>query len=527
MTSSVRVARLLTVAAAATLLLATAAKAETFRFSFQSDAATMDPYGISENFTQSFLSNIYEPLVRYDGDMQLEPALAVSWAQTDRRTWRFDLRQDVTFHDGSAFSAEDVVFSLERAQSEGADMALYVGDIAEARVVDQHTVELVTEEPQPILDHIIARWLIMDRTWAEAHGAEKPVDLAQEQETYAAQHANGTGPFVLKSREAGLRTVLEVNPEWWDEPKHNLTEVSFTPITADGTRTAAMLSGELDMMYPVPVQDIARMDAADGVRVLQGPEVRTIFLGMDQFRDELLYSDVEGANPFKDVRVRRAFYHAIDIEAIKDKVMRGAATPAGLLVGPGISGFSEALNERLPHDPEKARELLAEAGYPDGFALTMDCPNDRYVNDEAICQAVVGMLGKIGIDASLRAQTKTRYFQKLRNNEVSFYLLGWTPDSLDSGSVIANLLVPPDQGGLKWNGGHYGNPRITELSAKIQVETDDQRREEMVAEVWRIMKEDVGYIPLHQQALAWAVADGVELVQRPDNALMLWHVRMS
>jgi peptide/nickel transport system substrate-binding protein len=280
-------------------------------------------------------------------------------------------------------------------------------------------------------------------------------------------------------------------------------------------------------MYPVPLQDVARLNAADGISVLQGPEIRTLFLGMDQYRDELPDSDVKGKNPLKDARVRQAIYQAIDVDAIHDKIMRGASTPAGLLVGPGIRGFDEALNARLPYDPEAAKKLLAEAGYPDGFALTMDCPNDRYVNDEAICQAVVSMLGRIGVDTSLLAQTKSLYFQKLLANEVSFYLLGWTSDSMDSGSVIANLMVPPEDGGLKWNAGHYGSPRITELSKAIKTETDDAKRAAMIAEVWDIMKADVGYIPLHQQALAWAERDAVTTPQRPDNALMLWHVQLG
>jgi peptide/nickel transport system substrate-binding protein len=519
--------RLLAAVVALPLMNASVAEAATFRFAFQGDVATLEPYGIAENFTQSFLNNIYEPLVRYNGDMVLEPALAVSWEQTDPLTWRFDLRHGVTFHDGSPFTAQDVVFSLGRAQSEGADMAMYVGAIAEIRVIDDYTIDLITPAPQPVLDQIIARWLIMDREWAEAHGAEQPTGLGGSQEAYATTHANGTGPFRLVSREPGVKTVLEANPTWWDQPQHNLTEVVFTPIAADATRTAAMLSGELDLMYPVPLQDVDRMNAADGISVLQGPELRTVFLGMNQFRDELPDSDVKGKNPLKDVRVRRAFYQAIDIEAIRSKIMRGAATPAGLLVGPGIRGFTEEQNERLPYDPEAARRLLAEAGYPDGFTLAMDCPNDRYVNDEAICQAVVGMLGRIGVDVNLQAQTKSLYFEKLLDNEVSFYLVGWTSDSMDAGSVIANLMVPPEDGGLKWNAGHYGNPRITELSKTIKPETDMARREEMMDEVWRIMKEDVGYIPLHQQALAWAVRDVVTTPQRLDNALMLWHVQLG
>ena len=517
-------------AAAAALLATTAAvpsEAKTFRFAFQGDVASMDPYALSENFTTAFHHNIYEPLVRYDANLQIEPALAESWEIMDPTTWRFALRQGVTFHNGNAFDADDVLFSFERANAEGSDFAVYVNSVKEVRKIDAHTIELVTDGPAPTLLNTIARWFIMDKEWAEANDAVQPVDMTKGRENFATLNTNGTGPFMLRERQPDVRTVLDVNPDWWDEAQHNVTEVVFTPVKSDATRTAALLSGELDMMYPVPIQDIDRLKAADGIRALQGPEVRTIFLGMDQFRDELLFSDVKGKNPFRDQRVRQAFYQAVDVEAIRDKIMRGAATPTALMVAPSINGFVERLNTRLPFDPDKSKALLAEAGYPDGFGVTLDCPNDRYVNDEQICQAVVGMLAKAGIEVELRAQTKSKYFNDLRNGDVSFYLLGWTPDDLDAGSVIRHLMVSPDEGGLAWNAGRYGNPRITALVAPIQSEVDATKRQAMMTEAFEIMQADVGYIPLHQQALAWGVRDGVSLVQKPDNALHYWYITIE
>ena len=286
----------------------------------------------------------------------------------------------------------------------------------------------------------------MSKTWCEKNSAVRPVDVRKGTENYASTHANGTGPFMLKSRQPGVRTVLVVNPGWWGKPEHNVTEAVFLPIANAATRVAALISGEIDMMEPVPLQDVQRLQRDPNLKVLQGPELRTIFLGMDQKRDELLFSNVKGKNPFKDRRVRQAFYQAIDIEAIRSRIMRGAATPSGLMVAPGINGFDAALNKRLPYDPAAAKKLLAEAGYPDGFEVTMNCPNDRYVNDAEICQAVAVMLARIGVKVDLVAETKATYFPKVLSRNTSFYLLGWTPGTYDSHNPLFSLMSTPGRG---------------------------------------------------------------------------------
>jgi peptide/nickel transport system substrate-binding protein len=272
----------------------------------------------------------------------------------------------------------------------------------------------------------------------------------------------------------------------------------------------------------VPLQDIARIRATAGFKVLQGPELRTIFLGMDQSRDELLFSSVKGKNPFKDHRVRQAFYQAIDINAIQKVVMRGASTPTALMIAPGIRGFSTALNQRLPLDPEGARRLLAEAGYPQGFEVGMNCPNDRYVNDEEICKAVAAMLARIGIKVSLTAETKGSYFPKILSRNTSFYLLGWTPSSYDAHNALNALMASPNASGRgQYNLGSYANPRLDELTSAIASETDPARREATIAEAMKLHQDDIGHIPLHQQALAWAMRDTVDTVQLADNVLFL------
>jgi peptide/nickel transport system substrate-binding protein len=273
-------------------------------------------------------------------------------------------------------------------------------------------------------------------------------------------------------------------------------------------------------MEPVPLQDVDRVNASPNARALTGPELRTIFLGMDQKRDELLYSSVKGKNPFKDKRVRQAFYQAIDIEGIKKTVMRGAATPTALLIGPGINGFQPELNKRLPYDPEAAKKLMADAGYPTGFEVTMNCPNDRYVNDSRICQAVAANLSRIGVKINLAAETKGTYFPKVLRRDTSFYLLGWVASTLDAHDPL-NALVHcvDDKGAGQFNLGAYCNPKIDELTHKIQSETDKAKRNALIREAYQMHIDDIGHIPLHQQALAWGVSKKVDVVQRPDNNL--------
>jgi peptide/nickel transport system substrate-binding protein len=289
-----------------------------------------------------------------------------------------------------------------------------------------------------------------------------------------------------------------------------------------------MLSGEIDVMEPVPLQDVERLKSNPNITVLQGPELRTIFLGMDQKRDELQFSSVKGKNPFKDKRVRQAFYQAIDIETIKTRVMRNAATPTGLMVAPGIKGFVADLNKRLPHDPEAAKKLLADAGYPSGFEVGMNCPNDRYVNDGEICQAVAANLARIGVKVNLQAESKATYFPKILRRDTSFYLLGWTPGTYDSHNPLSSLMATPnDKGQGQFNLGSYSNAKLDDLTARIQSETDQTRRQAMITEAFKIHQDDVGHIPLHQQALAWAMKKNVTLVQLADNFMPFKYISIK
>lgn len=516
--------------AAAGIAFGIAADAKTFRYSTSGDILGLDPYTNNEGPTNTMKSNLYEGLLHRAYDLSLHPALATDWEQTSPTTWRFNLRQGVKFHNGNDFTADDVVTSLERVRLPASNMSFAVASIEEIVKVDDHTVEIVTRYPDPTLLLNLPNFWIMDREWLEANDAFG-IEEGATVKTFANLNVNGTGPFMLEEWVPDTRTVLVPNPNWWGTTQHNLTRAVFTPIGNAATRVAALLSGEIDLMYPVPLQDVPRLESTPGVDALQGPELRTIFLGFDQHRDELLDMPGTGKNPFKDVRVRKAFYQAIDIEAIKRVVMRNASTPTGLMVAPGINGFQEDMNDRFPHDPEAAKQLLAEAGYPDGFPLTFDCPNDRYVNDEAICLAVVPMLKRIGIDVKLNAQTKSLHFQKIGRAEewnTSFFMLGWTPGSYDAHNPLLQLMSLDGEGHGTWNCGRYTNPRVEELTDLIAGETDAAKRNTMIREAFEIHKNEVGHIPLHQQALAWGVGSKVkEVKQRPHNDVDLRYVVMK
>jgi peptide/nickel transport system substrate-binding protein len=497
------------------------ASAQTVRVADQGDALSMDPHSLNETLQLSVDGNMYEGLTGRNKDLSLAPALATSWKQTSPNVWRFNLRHGVQFHDGTPFTADDVLFSFQRAAADGSDMKSYVSDFKDVRKIDDYTVEIETKAPNPILPSIISTVYMMSKKWCEANNAVKPVDKRKGIENTASFKENGTGPYRLRERQPGVRTVMVRNLNYWGKVEGNAQEVIFTPIGNAATRVAALMSGEVDVMEPVPVQDIARVNASGVATVLTGPELRTIFLGMDQKRDQLLYSNVKGKNPFKDVRVRKAFYEAIDIEGIKKTVMRGQSRPTALLIGPGINGWTAEQDKRLPYDVEAAKKLMADAGYPNGFEVSMNCPNDRYVNDSQICQAVAANLAKINVKVNVIAETKGTYFPKILRRDTSFYMLGWTPSTYDAANAMHALMVCPDDktGAGQFNLGSYCNPKFDELTAKVESETDPVKRQAEITAAFKIFADDVGTLPLHQQYLAWGVKKGVSVVLRGDNIL--------
>jgi peptide/nickel transport system substrate-binding protein len=510
------------------------AQGKVFRWANDGDVNSMDPYSRNETFLLAFLQNIYEPLARRSKDLKLEPALAEKWGQTSPTTWFFDLRKGVKFHDGTPFTADDVVFSLNRANGKGSNMLGYFATVKAIRKVSDFRVEVDTNVPDPLLASKWAQIFIMSKAWAEKNKAETVGDLTKNEENFATRNAMGTGPFKLKSREPDVKTVLEANKDWWDKKvEHNLSEVVFSRIANAATRIAALRSGEIDMVYTVPPQDTDTLAKDPNTKILQGPETRVVYLGFDHGRKELLHSSVKGKNPFQDKRVREAFYRSIDVEALKKTVMRGQSFPTSLMVAPGINGYTKELDKRPAMlTPAQAKKLLADAGYPNGFEVTLDCPTDRYVNDEKICQAVVGMLARIGVKINLRAQTRLKYFAQilLPKADTSFWMLGWSPAATyDVHDVFINLIQTPNSETKKgqFNPGSYSNPKFDELADKVQVETDTKKRDAMIREATKIYTEDYAYIPLHQQAVIWAARKNVDLVQTADNSFQIRWVKMK
>ncbi|MEP2532677.1 ABC transporter substrate-binding protein [Shimia sp.] len=496
--------------------LAGTVQAETLRIASQGDATSLDPHSHNESFTNFFLANIYEGLVARDRNFEITGQLAESWEQVDATTWHFHLRPGVTFHDGSSFASDDVIFSMERALSEPSNFKHVLTTVDSFSAIDDMTVEVKTKSANPILLNDLLDFMIVDKQWAEANGAQEPVNLQAEEKAFSATNTNGTGPFSVVSRAQGEKTILAAHTGYWGETG-NVTDVVFTPINNAATLVSALLSGEVDLVMPLPLQDIPRVEGADGVKVVSSPEARTMYIGMDQWRDQIIESPVEG-NPFQDLRVRQAFAHAIDAQAIIDRVMQGQATLATQYVMDKVNGFNPDLT-RLEYNVETAKSLLAEAGYPDGFELTMDCSTDRYVNDAQICQAVVSLLARVNVKVNLIAQPKAQFFPKIVAPDfgTSFFLLSWTPSTMDSLNVFQNVLGTRDlENGLGvWNISGCSIPEADALAAQAANTMDAAEREAHLQDAMALMVENVCLVPLHVQRLVWGAADNIDVVQLP------------
>lgn len=506
------------------LLWACGASAQTLRWAAQGDPQTMDPHSQNESLTNVINGQIYERLTNRNAKLELVSGLAASWSQTGPLTWRFKLRPGVKFHDGTSLTADDVVFSVMRAKAPTSQIAVYANAVGTPKRVDDLTVDFQLTAPNPVFLQHIDQLFIMSRAWCEAHRATKPLDFRNKEESYAALHANGTGPYVLVSRQPGIKTVLRRNAAWWGQFTGNVQDVVYTPITSDPTRLAALISGELDFVLDPAPRDVARLRRTAGVKVIDGPENRVVFIGMDQARDQLLYAKVPGAkNPFKDVRVRRALYQAIDIEALKAKLMSGMAQPTGGLTPSSLAAYEDAaLETRLPYDPVAARKLMSEAGFADGFEVTLDCPNNRYVNDEQICSALAAMWAQLKIKVKVNAMPRVLYFPKLEKLDTSFYLYGWGGSITDAETALTPLYRNRAGKGVgDYNFGNFRNDRADALAAQSSVESDAKKREAEIKGALAALREQVNVIPLHRQFIPWAARSNVMAVHRPDNWLEL------
>jgi peptide/nickel transport system substrate-binding protein len=506
------------------------ADAKTLRWANRGDMQTTDPHSQNEGLTNSINALIYEFLVDRDKKLGLVPKLAESWQRVNDTTWRFKLRAGVKFHDGTPFTADDVVFSYERARADTSQLRAYSNSAGMPRKIDDLTVEFTTNGPNPVELDYIATINIMSKAWCEKNHAAKPQNYAGKEDMVTAHQANGTGPYMLKSREPDVKTVLAKNPNWWGIKaglfEGNVDEVVFTPIGSDATRLAALISGEVDLINDPPPQDVPRLKQTPNIKVIEGTENRVVFIGMDQRSDELAYASVKGKNPFKDKRVRQALYQAIDIDAIQKTVMRGLAQPTGAML-PNPLQSNPKIEKRMPHDKAAARKLLADAGYPNGFEVTLDCPNNRYVNDEKICQALAAMWSQIGVNTRVNAMPRATYFPKLEKLDTSLYMLGWGGGNTDAIFILQPVLSTySGKGDGDYNYGRYTNAKLDELTTRIKTELNAEVRLGMIQDALTAQQAEVNHIPLHRQVIPWASRANVSVVHRADNFVVPYWIKM-
>jgi peptide/nickel transport system substrate-binding protein len=507
---------------AALALAIAGADARTLKWARTGDALTLDPHAQNEGPTHNLLHQLYEPLLLRDYSGKVHPTLAVSWRVTeDPAVWEFKLRQGVKFHNGNAFNADDVVFSLNRARQPTSDMKGLLTSIDAVTKVDEYTVHIKTKGPNPLLPAYLTNLYIMDKEWSEANNTVTVQDYKAKVDNLAVRNANGTGPYKLVSREQDVRTVLKANADYWGKAEVPLgvTDIVYSVIKADATRVAALLSGEVDFVQDVPPQDIDRLAKTSNLKVNYGPENRTIFLGLDVGSPELKTSNIKGKNPFADKRVRQAINMAIDREAIKRAVMRGQSVPAGIVAPPFVNGYTKELDTLPKVDIAKATALLKEAGYANGFGVTLHCPNDRYINDEGICTAATAMLAKVGIKVNLVAQPKGPHFTLIQREppQTEFYLLGWGVPTYDSHYVFSFLYHTRSGSEGGWNATRYSNAEIDAAIRSLTSEVDKAKRDATIARIWATLAGELNYIAIHHQMLAYAMTRDLDIPVSPEN----------
>ena len=517
-----RFASLLTLLVACALLVAGPADAKTLRFASAFDPQSLDPHALALLYHSRVVTQVHESLVNRDRNFRTEPALAVSWDNPTPTTWRFRLRPNVRFHDGAAFSADDAVFSLQRALMKTSQRANQLRGITGVRKLDALTIEVQLAAPDAVLPEKL--WLVgmMSKAWSEKHEVTAPQDFNAKQETFAVRNANGTGPFMVKSYEPDRRAVLVRNPAWWGWAikgnDGNVTEASYTVIQSDATRMAALASGEVDFVIDPPFQDIARLRNDTRLRSVSTADIGMQYLGFDQARTELEGSGVKG-NPFRDLRVRQAVAHAINVPLIIEKVLRGQGTPIGMHLSPLVDGVPTELDRPMAHDLQRARALLREAGYPNGFSVQLDCVNVTF--RAAVCQSIAAMLAQVGIKVSFQPHPAATFFPRLTQATTGFFEFGWTPTT-DAWTALNSIVRTHDGvGSGTFNGDRYSNSKLDALIDAMRVEPNLAKRRALAADALRLMQAELPLIPLYRRTLTWVMRPNITAVPWPNDILEL------
>lgn len=507
-------------------LWAMGATAQTLTMGVGSPVTSLDPHFHQLSPNNAVADMVFDKLVETDEKARNQPGLATEWRAVAPTTWEFRLREGVRFHNGSDFTAEDVAFTLGRlpnVPNAPSSFAAYSRPITRIEIVDPLTIRFHTASPYPLLPLDMTNVRIID---AQTHAN------ATTEGFNSGALAVGTGPFRVVQHRSGDRIEFERNANYWGGAPA-FARVNYRMITNDATRTAGLLAGDLDFIDQVPTTDLARLRGDNRLALSETVGLRLIFLGLDHLRGENenspFITDNDGRplgrNPLKDVRVRRALSMAIDREAITTRIMDGAATPAGQFLPPGT--FSHVPDVQPPrYDPDAARRLLAEAGYPNGFRIQLNTPNDRYINDARIAQAVGGMWTRIGVRTAVEAQTWSIFVGRAGRAEYSAHLIGWGSNP-DGSHPMRNIIgtVSAERGWGASNRGRYSNPRLDTLLAESLVELDEGRRERMLIDIQRMAAEDVAVIPLHIQTNIWAMRRGLTHSPRVDELTRAQDIR--
>lgn len=506
------------VLAAGTALVPAAISAQQLTIGLAASTTSMDPQFYVVGPNSAMARNIFDGLVNQDEKQQIEPALATSWETVDDTTWEFTLREDVTFHDGSAFTAEDVVASLNRvpeaSTNSPSSFMPYVQAISSVEAIDPMTVRITTNEPTPLLLNNLSRIAILP--------AEN-LDVSTEQMN-SGEGVIGTGPFEFVSWVPDSEVVLERNDDYWAEPAA-WEDVTYKIFKNNSARVAAMLSGDVDMIEKIPTADTQRLVEAEDIEVVSVAGNRVMYLHMDQGREESPFAkDAEGKNPLRDPRVRRALSMSLNREALVDRIMDGQGVPAGQLVPEGYFGYSDELTVD-EYDPERAKELLAEAGYPDGFDLTFHASNDRYPNDSRVAQAIGQFFSRIGIDISVKTLPASVYFSRASNLEFSLIMGGAAVETGEASGVLGPLLETYGDSAGRGNRGRYSNAEFDSALQEARRTLDDAKRRELLETATEIAMEDLGVIPVFYLANTWALEDGIDYPGRSDGYTLAYDVR--
>jgi len=481
--------------------MANPAISKTLKMAYDADPVSLDPHEQLSGGTLQYSHMVFDPLVRFTQDLSYEPRLAQNWEQINETTMRIHLRKGVTFHSGNAFTAKDVAFTLDRLKKSPDFKGLYE-PFTGSKIIDDHTIDLITAKPYPLVLTMMTYLFPMDSAFYTGTDDQgNPKDMVKKHgNVYAATHESGTGPFVVIKREQGVRLEFDRFANYWDKAsKGNVSKIIFTPIKEAPTRVASLLAGDIDFIAPVPPTDLKRIDEDANSDLVTMTGTRIITFQMNQ----------ERVKAFKDVRVRQAIVHAVNNVGIVKKIMKGFGTPAAQQSAAGQLGHVEALKPR--YDLKKAKALMKEAGYENGFTVSMMAPNNRYVNDAKIAEAVASMLSKIKIKVDLTTMPKAQYWPKFDERAADMMMIGWHPDTEDSANYSEFLLMTPnaDTGKGQYNSGNYSNAKLDGLVEKANTLTDMKARKTVLQEVEQLAYDDAAFVPLHWQNLAWASRKGV------------------